>query len=250
MVMRRRANTTFDEVEGDDEIDEVVIRDDVPEETQKLYLTQMEIKTENQTEEIATPDTSRDDKSQTNAVNQDEDQVQEARAALSMSTNIKPRLGVSNIEGGPMRFGSKSRGKDLERISRTMPARRYRAPRPSNVQALFDRELPQFSKTPPVEEQTPEEEEPSTSSRSFSSPGDLRGAIISAKAGDIPDNNGIVLGHDELKKRPVPAHLNKANLEAHLSDEEFAQVLGMSRSDFYNLRTWKQSQVKRKVGLL
>jgi len=86
-------------------------------------------------------------------------------------------------------------------------------------------------------------------SGSYSAANDLRNAFVSHSSG-TPNNEGLVLSLQELQKRPLPPALNKASLEAYLSDEEFLSALGMPRDQFYSLRTWKQTQVKKKAGLL
>jgi len=37
--------------------------------------------------------------------------------------------------------------------------------------------------------------------------------------------------------------------EAYLNDEDFEKVFGMSKVDFYNLRPWKQKQLKKSKGI-
>jgi len=36
--------------------------------------------------------------------------------------------------------------------------------------------------------------------------------------------------------------------EAYLNDEDFEKAFGMSKVDFYNLRPWKQKQLKKSKG--
>lgn len=85
---------------------------------------------------------------------------------------------------------------------------------------------------------------------SYSAPTDLRDAFVSVNHSGAPNNEGLVLSLVELQKRPVPPTLNKATLEVYLSDDEFSSALGMPRDQFYSLRAWKQTQVKKKAGLL
>lgn len=85
---------------------------------------------------------------------------------------------------------------------------------------------------------------------SYSAPTDLRDAFVSVNHSGAPNNEGLVLSLVELQKRPVPPALNKATLEVYLSDDEFSSALGMPRDQFYSLRAWKQTQVKKKAGLL
>jgi len=46
-----------------------------------------------------------------------------------------------------------------------------------------------------------------------------------------------------------PGHLNKDKLEDFLSDEDFQQTFSMSREEFSKVPTWKQSSIKKGVGL-
>ncbi|XP_077997526.1 uncharacterized protein LOC144450723 isoform X6 [Glandiceps talaboti] len=54
---------------------------------------------------------------------------------------------------------------------------------------------------------------------------------------------------EELMDRPPPEGVDPKKLEAYLSNEEFEEVLGMSKDDFYQLPSWKQNNVKKEVGL-
>ena len=38
-------------------------------------------------------------------------------------------------------------------------------------------------------------------------------------------------------------------LQEHLSNEDFAQTLGVSRPDFYSMPLWKQQNLKKEHGL-
>ena len=49
--------------------------------------------------------------------------------------------------------------------------------------------------------------------------------------------------------RSLPPGVNAAKLEAHLSDEQFAQVLGVSRQMFYAMSMVEQMRLKQDVGL-
>eukprot|EP01132_Coremiostelium_polycephalum_P008457 gene8457-10388_t len=53
---------------------------------------------------------------------------------------------------------------------------------------------------------------------------------------------------EELTHRPPPS-LDKGRLESYLSDEEFLQVFKMDKSQFAELKTWKQEQLKKPLGL-
>ena len=43
--------------------------------------------------------------------------------------------------------------------------------------------------------------------------------------------------------------VNAAKLESHLSEAQFAEVLGMGRGDFYSLSKMEQMRIKQDVGL-
>ncbi|XP_070186679.1 platelet binding protein GspB-like isoform X2 [Littorina saxatilis] len=54
---------------------------------------------------------------------------------------------------------------------------------------------------------------------------------------------------EELQERPLPEGVDPLKLETYLADEEFEEVLEMSREEFYQLPSWKQKQTKQSLGL-
>jgi len=60
---------------------------------------------------------------------------------------------------------------------------------------------------------------------------------------------GLIVDFDRLRTKPTPEGVNGANLEAYLSDEQFAQFVKLSRQDFYALPNWKQLRHKKSIGL-
>ena len=62
-----------------------------------------------------------------------------------------------------------------------------------------------------------------------------------------------VLGYGKMTQRGIRKHINmldRSKLEAYLSDDEFARVLGFNRTDYAALPKWKQERLKRERGLL
>ncbi|KAL3854898.1 hypothetical protein ACJMK2_014134 [Sinanodonta woodiana] len=53
----------------------------------------------------------------------------------------------------------------------------------------------------------------------------------------------------ELQEYPLPEGVNPLKLEWYLSDEEFMDVIEMSKEEFYALPAWKQTKIKQQVGL-
>lgn len=53
----------------------------------------------------------------------------------------------------------------------------------------------------------------------------------------------------ELTTKPLPDGADPLHLEVYLSNEEFAEALGMSRDEFYSLQSWKQTELKKKANL-
>lgn len=49
----------------------------------------------------------------------------------------------------------------------------------------------------------------------------------------------------ELQQHPRPEGVNPMRMESYLTNEEFQEVLGMSKEEFYNLPSWKQSEIKK-----
>jgi len=54
---------------------------------------------------------------------------------------------------------------------------------------------------------------------------------------------------DRLLERPLPEGVDPQKLEVFLLEDEFEDVLAMSREDFNELPAWKQNNVKRDAGL-
>nr|XP_045623514.1 uncharacterized protein LOC123773700 isoform X3 [Procambarus clarkii] len=53
----------------------------------------------------------------------------------------------------------------------------------------------------------------------------------------------------ELIVKPLPDGVDPLHLEVYLGEEEFTQVLGMGREEFYSLQSWKQTELKKKAKL-
>lgn len=54
---------------------------------------------------------------------------------------------------------------------------------------------------------------------------------------------------DELMERPLPEGVDPLRLESYLEDEEFEEVLEMTKEEFYAMPSWKQSKLKKDVNL-
>jgi hypothetical protein len=69
--------------------------------------------------------------------------------------------------------------------------------------------------------------------------------------GAIPDTGGRVLPYAELKGAAArwQDELDVENLEAYLSDDEFAKVMGISKEKFYQLPSWRRQQIKKERAL-
>ncbi len=69
----------------------------------------------------------------------------------------------------------------------------------------------------------------------------------------IYDNNGFLntekYKFDLKSLRDGCVGIDPCNKESYLLDSEFEDVFSMSREDFTRLRKWKQTQLKKKVGL-
>jgi hypothetical protein len=61
--------------------------------------------------------------------------------------------------------------------------------------------------------------------------------------------SGLIVDFDRLRAKPTPEGVNGANLEAYLSDEQFAKFVKMTRNEFYELPNWKQLRHKKSIGL-
>ncbi|KAK7483760.1 hypothetical protein BaRGS_00024976, partial [Batillaria attramentaria] len=55
--------------------------------------------------------------------------------------------------------------------------------------------------------------------------------------------------YEELRKKILPKGVDPTCKERYLTEEEFQKVFGMTRTDYQNLKEWKQVQLKKKVGL-
>merc|ERR1719229_510676 len=65
---------------------------------------------------------------------------------------------------------------------------------------------------------------------------------VNPNGGDVP-NVGNTMSFAEAQKLNVP------NKEAYLHDNEFQQIFGMTKKEFYEQRPWKQKNLKRAKGL-
>ena len=69
-------------------------------------------------------------------------------------------------------------------------------------------------------------------------------------SGDVPE---VIVDYQQLvwsdEGRQLPPGVNAAKLEAHLSDGQFEQVLGMGRVEFYAMTKVEQMRCKQEVGL-
>ena len=57
------------------------------------------------------------------------------------------------------------------------------------------------------------------------------------------------MAHDEIKKGKIPKKMKPDGKEFYLSDEEFHQVLGMSKDAWSKLNTFKRNDMKNKQKL-
>lgn len=57
------------------------------------------------------------------------------------------------------------------------------------------------------------------------------------------------LTFEQLTAKPPPAEVIPSRLEAYLSDGDFVNILGMDRREFYSLKAWRRTEVKRKAKL-
>ncbi|XP_015120666.1 supervillin [Diachasma alloeum] len=53
----------------------------------------------------------------------------------------------------------------------------------------------------------------------------------------------------QLLQRPLPEGVDPTSLELYLSPAHFQELLGMSMEDFQKLPSWKQIEIKKKIGL-
>mmetsp|Transcript_45491 Transcript_45491/g.75563 ORF Transcript_45491/g.75563 Transcript_45491/m.75563 type:complete len:758 (+) Transcript_45491:90-2363(+) len=65
---------------------------------------------------------------------------------------------------------------------------------------------------------------------------------VNPSGGGVPDV-GQTMSFEEVKKLNVP------NKEAYIDDNEFQQIFGMDKQQFYTLRPWKQKNLKKSKGL-
>jgi len=69
---------------------------------------------------------------------------------------------------------------------------------------------------------------------------------ITSSSGGIPQVDKFYT-LDEIKRNKSLASSDYK--EAYLNDQDFQKVFGMSKADFYNLRPWRQKQLKKSKGL-
>eukprot|EP00105_Crassostrea_gigas_P036050 XP_019920198.1 PREDICTED: uncharacterized protein LOC105321680 isoform X13 [Crassostrea gigas] len=55
--------------------------------------------------------------------------------------------------------------------------------------------------------------------------------------------------YEELMEDDLPEGVDAKRLESYLDDEEFEEIMEISREEFYKLPQWKQDKIKQQVGL-
>ncbi|XP_030021747.2 supervillin isoform X2 [Manduca sexta] len=80
--------------------------------------------------------------------------------------------------------------------------------------------------------------------------GHKAGAVTSG-AGELSRMRGAgaLLPLAALQRRPLPDHVDPHHLEKHLSEQDFLEAFGMTKEDFSVLPAWKQTNLKKDVGL-
>ncbi|GBP24047.1 hypothetical protein EVAR_10148_1 [Eumeta japonica] len=58
-----------------------------------------------------------------------------------------------------------------------------------------------------------------------------------------------VLPLAELQRRPLPEHVDPEHLERHLASSDFQEAFGMTKEEFTALPAWKQTNLKKEIGL-
>lgn len=85
------------------------------------------------------------------------------------------------------------------------------------------------------------EDESDVSSGKFENSGELSDSFSDSSFYSIPYNM-LVTTNTRL-----PDNVDRCNLERHLSEIEFSEVLMCSRMDFYSMPIWKRDEIKRKA---
>ncbi|XP_041987273.1 supervillin-like isoform X6 [Aricia agestis] len=60
---------------------------------------------------------------------------------------------------------------------------------------------------------------------------------------------GALLPLAALQRRPLPDHVDPQHLEKHLTDGDFQEAFGMTKEEFAGLPAWKQTNLKKDIGL-
>jgi len=76
--------------------------------------------------------------------------------------------------------------------------------------------------------------------------GKTHSGSISSASGGVPQVDRFYTLEEIKRNKSLASNDTK---EAYLSDEEFESIFGMSKVDFYNLRPWKQKQLKKSKGI-
>ncbi|XP_028168519.1 supervillin isoform X1 [Ostrinia furnacalis] len=61
--------------------------------------------------------------------------------------------------------------------------------------------------------------------------------------------SGALLPLAALQRRPLPDHVDAMHLERHLAPHDFQEAFGMTKEEFSALPAWKQTSLKKDVGL-
>eukprot|EP01084_Bolivina_argentea_P268843 456770_1 len=58
-----------------------------------------------------------------------------------------------------------------------------------------------------------------------------------------------IISYQDLKNKQYPSSINTAKKEEYLSNTEFIDVFGCTKSEFKQKKAWKRKQLKIKAGL-
>ncbi|ETO10584.1 hypothetical protein RFI_26792, partial [Reticulomyxa filosa] len=69
---------------------------------------------------------------------------------------------------------------------------------------------------------------------------------VTSKSGGVPQVDKFYT-MSQIKQNKLPPEAKDIK-EAYLNDQDFEKEFGMTKTEFYNLRPWKQQQLKKSKG--
>ena len=118
-----------------------------------------------------------------------------------------------------------------------------------SVFIAWDEGLARKKGTRKEEEDDEDEDEEDKEQDNINEEQDKKSNTTSGDVRRLLEEYGRVYTIEELRKKPPPKGLDKTKLEKYLSDEDFIQLLKMTKDEFYKQPGWVQNNKRKDIGL-